>query len=71
MTTTADVVDRTYAIMNLVGLYGYEIRLWDHAGSVYLKRNDGQLPDFIGKVTWDVETWIKRLNEDKPARGVR
>lgn len=79
--TTEEVLDHVYRVQNLVALYGYEIRHWDHAGSVYLTPNNGNLgqanggvqftPDFIGKVSWDLETWIDRLKTNKPAHGVR
>jgi glyoxylase-like metal-dependent hydrolase (beta-lactamase superfamily II) len=67
--TAQEHIDHVYAVMNLAALYGYQVRHWDHAGSVYLMR-DGD-PDWIGKVHWDLDTWIKNLKEDKPARGVR
>lgn len=71
--TTADLLDHVYRVQNLAGLYGYEIRHWDHAGSVYLmKAGDlGPPPDFIGKVDWTLETWIERLKTNRTARGVR
>lgn len=71
--TAEEHIDHVHAVMNLAGLYGYEIRHWDHAGSVYLMKTGelGPPPDWIGKVAWSLDTWIQRLKDNQPARGVR
>lgn len=73
--TAEEHIDHVHAVMNLAGLYGYEIRHWDHAGHVYLMKPLEpavvQPPDWIGRVSWSLDTWIQRLKDNQPARGVR